>query len=95
MKLTKMQLCQFFPLGWHNNHDNIIWLRETALELYAELEKAETELADIRDAHIRVMSEQCPTDEIHCTCVPTLRRELAELQERIEHCPICSEKCRG
>ena len=70
--------------------------------LLEQLQKAEAELADIRDAHvltgtstryalvkycfqeriapmpIKVMSEICPADEAHCTCVPILRRELAE-----------------
>jgi len=41
MKLTEKELCQFFALGWHNNHGNIARLRETALELYAELEKTQ------------------------------------------------------
>ena len=58
-------------------------LKETVLELYERLEQAEAELEDIRDAHTRVMSEQCPADEVHCACVPILRRELAELWEKV------------
>ena len=46
--------------------------------LLEQLQKAEAELVDIRDAHVKVMSEICPADEAHCTCVPILRRELAE-----------------
>ena len=30
------------------------------------------------------MSENCPSDEIHCTCVPVLRREVARLREILE-----------
>jgi len=59
-------------------------------ELYNRLEKREKELAELRewkadveDSHKRVMSEQCPTDEQHCTCVPILRAELAEVKEAL------------
>ena len=71
--------------------------------LLEQLEKAEAELEDIRDAHVKVMSEQCPTDEVHCTCVPILKREIQVrargpnnydpfLKEIIESCPTCSGK---
>jgi len=44
---------QFFVLGWDNNHSNIVKLRDTALTLYAELEKAEEQLAgDLVDSSI-------------------------------------------
>jgi hypothetical protein len=40
---------------------------------------AET-LADIREAHRTIMEEKCAGDEVHCTCVPVLRAELATLR---------------
>lgn len=40
-------------------------------------------LNDWQDASAKVMSEQCPPDERHCTCVPFLRREIAELRRRL------------
>ena len=50
-----------------------------------ELENAELRewKADVEDSHRRIMSEQCPTDEVHCTCVPILRRENAELKAKL------------
>ncbi len=36
-------------------------------------EKAEAELADIKDAWPRIMADKCAKDEVHCTCVPALR----------------------
>jgi len=68
--------------------------------LYNRLEKREKELAELRewkadveDSHKRVMSEQCPTDEQHCTCVPILRAELAEALEwkKLSACAVCAE----
>jgi len=32
------------------------------------------------EIHSRIMSEECPSDEYHCTCVPALRQELAEMK---------------
>ena len=40
-----------------------------------ELAKLETELSDIKESHRIVMDERCPSDEVHCTCVPILRAE--------------------
>ena len=30
-----------------------------------------------------VMSENCPGDEIHCTCVPLLRIEITDLRKQL------------
>lgn len=52
-----------------------------------ELEQIRDELTDWRDGAKRAASETCG-DEVHCTCVPTLRVEraalLAALQEAAE-----------
>jgi hypothetical protein len=45
-------------------------------ELATMHEKAER-FAEIEDYYKRVVSEQCAPDELHCTCVPALRAELA------------------
>ena len=37
---------------------------------------------ELRDVD-RVLSEECPTDELHCGCVPALRREIERLREAI------------
>ena len=49
-----------------------------------ELEALRAELADIKGYYERVMSEPCPTDEQHCTCVPALRAENAALAEALD-----------
>ena len=48
-------------------------------------ERLRNELAVITEQHVRVMSETCPTDERHCTCVPILRREIERLQGVRDH----------
>jgi len=47
-------------------------------------EKAETELADIKDTYNKVINEKCPTDEVHCACVPFLKMELAEFKDKVD-----------
>jgi hypothetical protein len=69
MKLTKEHVETYLEKPYNAS---IPELCHTIIALYVELE-------DIRDAHIRVMSEQCPTDEVHCACVPILRRERARI----------------
>ena len=50
----------------------------------AEVERLKAELEDIAESHRMVMNEQCPGDEIHCTCVPILKREIAALTKALE-----------
>lgn len=40
----------------------------------------EAQLSDIAEAHEQVLSEKCPSNEVHCTCVPYLRQEVKDLQ---------------
>lgn len=47
--------------------------------LKKELEEARAEVADWRETQRAVMSEKCPSDEKHCTCVPMLRAKLEGL----------------
>ena len=53
------------------------------LEVY-ELKKQNNEmreqLDEIAEYQRRVVSEQCAPDETHCTCVPALRKHIAELE---------------
>lgn len=51
--------------------------RKECVEARAAAACVSERLADIEEAHRITMSENCPTDEVHCTCVPELRRELA------------------
>lgn len=50
---------------------------ERGLEYILDLE---TQLSDFTDDFHRVMDEDCSTDEKHCSCVPHLRRRIAELE---------------
>ena len=57
---------------------------ELAEEIVATLAARDAELADIREAHRKVMAEECPSDEHHCTCVPVLRAEIKRLRGAME-----------
>ena len=50
----------------------------------AERDRLAAEVADWREQHRRVMDEDCPSDERHCTCVPVLRAENAALRARVD-----------
>lgn len=53
------------------------WNYEEQVKLVAKL-RAEVE--DYKRAHETVMNERCAPDEMHCTCVPVLRREIEALR---------------
>ena len=38
------------------------------------------EIDDANETYRMVIEEKCPTDEVHCTCVPHLRRRIKELE---------------
>ena len=63
-----------------------------------ELLRRLEELDEIYAQHKMVMLEKCPTDEVHCTCVPMLRHELKKTREEIEEikkcrdCPFCGQR---
>lgn len=48
----------------------------TQVELCDEIEQLRQELGDWNDERGRVLNEDCPPDEAHCTCVPHLRRKI-------------------
>ena len=60
-----------------NAKDEIARLSAEVERLKAECDKLQEQLDDIATAHRQVMEERCPTDEIHCTCVPILKAEIA------------------
>jgi len=51
--------------------------------LEARAEKAETRLADYMDDIERILADEVASDEVHCGCVPVLRKRIAELESRI------------
>jgi len=45
-----------------------------------KIAELEAQLAEFRDDYEQVVNEQCASDELHCTCVPALRKRIAELE---------------
>ena len=62
-------------------YDDLLNMYEKDTEtLRAELDALLQEREEAAEIHSRIMSEECPSDEYHCTCVPALRQELAEMK---------------
>jgi len=60
------------------------------------------ELADIQNSQRIILAEDCPTDEVHCGCVPTLRDELEStrmqlisFKEALREADDVAERLRG
>lgn len=47
-------------------------------------EELQQELDDWKESHRIVMEEKCPVDEKHCTCVPSLKKEIEKLKKEID-----------
>lgn len=45
-----------------------------------KIKELQAEVDDWRNTQNSVMSEKCPTDEVHCTCVPMLKAEVEKLK---------------
>ena len=58
--------------------------RKDVRQLHSELARLHAELKDIKDNHISIIEEKTHGDEIHCTCVPALRTEIARLREGLK-----------
>ncbi len=54
-------------------------------KLKAENEKLVTTLNDWSDQYTMVISDKCPSDEQHCTCVPALREEISKLRTALRY----------
>jgi DNA repair exonuclease SbcCD ATPase subunit len=56
----------------------------------------EGELTEIHEQYKRVMEERCAPDEHHCTCVPLLRKRIAELEAdrdaETENCRLTQDR---
>jgi hypothetical protein len=61
-----------------------IW-KDKAIALESALRDAEDKLKEHDEYYRRVVNEECAPDELHCTCVPALRAEIAELRADLEH----------
>jgi hypothetical protein len=53
--------------------------------LKAENEKLVDTLSDWSDQYTMVISDKCPSDEQHCTCVPALREEISKLRTALRY----------
>lgn len=66
---------------WHSNGVRVSVKRDKRLvETEAQLLKLLAEVEDWRSTQKSIMSEKCPSDEVHCTCVPMLKKTLLELE---------------
>jgi len=73
LKYTGVELC--------DNSVSIAWQCDNSIVgLRAERDALLQEREEAVEIHSRIMSEECPSDEYHCTCVPALRQELAEMK---------------
>lgn len=74
--------------NWEKNYQGVVGHLYTAQEEIDKLQsrnmELETELQDIKDSYNKVMEENCPTDEVHCTCVPALRASRTKLEAEVE-----------
>ena len=41
------------------------------------------QLQEHKDYYAKVINEPCPSDEIHCTCVPALRARIEEMESQL------------
>ncbi len=63
----------------------LVCCKECMQKIKCERDKLKEQLQDIQDAHRTVMDEKClAPDEVHCTCVPFLRREISKHRRVIE-----------
>jgi hypothetical protein len=72
----------------HDGEDSFQHYIDFARSLERKLAELEAENAalrefktDMEDAFKNIMAENCKDDRVHCTCVPTLRQKVKELEE--------------
>ena len=66
-------------VGYHPNHP----IRNDLIVVADALPALLDERDDVAATFRRVLDEKCPTDEVHCTCVPVLRQRIAELEAQL------------
>ncbi len=72
--------------------------RDHVHELEVEVERLKVELADWHSSASQIMAEPCRDNEVHCTCVPALRKEIERLNDFLERegfrrCDIAACNC--
>lgn len=72
------------PDDGHCYLDEMLSNLDVALAAYrAGQDQHEQTIADMQEQHRLVMDEKCPSDEVHCTCVPILRVEIERLKMNV------------
>jgi predicted nuclease with TOPRIM domain len=71
------------------NATKLIDLENENTKLRAENAELKGRISDFEDDFRRVVNEDCAPDEKHCSCVPHLRRENAELKAELEQARKC------
>jgi hypothetical protein len=70
--------------------------REGLIDMLEEanqrLEDKHQEEVEAQKLYTRIMEEKCPSDEVHCTCVPVLRKQILTLEQRNELLEAALEK---
>lgn len=57
----------------------------------AKIAELEYQLQDWVDGHTKVVNDECAPDEKHCSCVPNLRKRIAELEARAHLAAVASD----
>lgn len=60
------------------------WTPQEIYDLRKKVAELEAELKDRDDWFKARMSEDCPTDEVHCGCVPELKKRVQELEAELK-----------
>lgn len=74
--------CQFTECGCTLSSYQI--LRAQLAQAQGEIERLKGEQHEWMEERKRILSETCPGDEQHCTCVPELRAEIERLMAENE-----------
>jgi len=57
--------------------------KQRAEKAEAERDELKGKLADWQETHNNIIAERCAPDEVHCTCVPSLRKRIQELEAKL------------
>ena len=58
------------PKDYYDEQEEIAYLR--------------AQLQEHKDYYAKVINEPCPSDEIHCACVPALRARIADMENALQ-----------
>ena len=56
-------------------------MQQQCIDQRLRADRLQETLDDWQETHRQIMAEECAGDEIHCTCVPNLRRRIVELEK--------------